>query len=123
MDGSHDAEQVLGYGLPNLEHKVFGSSWLQWQYCLDHLNAIAQLGALNEHILGALDGLCLELFYLFLHRLVLFHVFGNDSLQVLGIVEQSFQRTHGIFQHIDGLFAVLAGHRLNTADTRSHTAL
>ena len=87
--GADDAQQILGNGLTDLEHEVLGGGGLQTEHGLDDGDSATELGTLDEHVLGTLDGLGMELLNLFLHRVVLLHVFLDDTLQVLGIVEEA----------------------------------
>ena len=54
---------------------------------------------------------------------MLVDVLSDDTLEILGIVEQSLQSYDGILQTVDGLLASLASQSLDTADASCYAAL
>ena len=54
---------------------------------------------------------------------MLIDVLSDDTLEILGIVEQALQSHDGILQTVDGLLASLASQSLDTADAGCYAAL
>src|SRR5574344_154459 len=119
---TNTAEQILRYCLTNLENQIFGSSCIQWQLSCNDFHAIDFTSLLYELVFGTCHGLRLECFDILLHRIMLIDVFLNDTLQILGIVEQSADGLNGVLQVIEQFFTFLSSLCLNTAYTCSNTA-
>ena len=107
----------------NLEGQVLGSSRRHGQNGCNHLHAI-NLASLLDQLLGsALYGLCLEALNLLLDRVVLLDILLDDTLQVLGIVEECLHGAQHILGLIQQFLTLLTSLGLDTADAGSHTAL
>ena len=54
---------------------------------------------------------------------MLVNVFSDNTLEILGVVEQALQGYDGILQAVDSLLASLASQSLDTADAGCYAAL
>ena len=121
--GSDNSEQVLGYSLTQLEHEVLGSSRLHRQHSGDDLNAVHLASLLNKLCLGALHSLSLELLDVLLHCVMLFNVLADNSLEVLGVIEEGADGLQAVLDVIEKLLTFLTGLCLDTADAGGNAAL
>ena len=123
VDGTDDADQVVGNGLAHLEDQVLGCGGIEGNDGLDDAQAIDLLGPAHQLLGHALHGLGTELVDLFLHVVVLVDILRDDGLEVLGVVKERLQVAERVLEQIDGVLADLARHGLDAAHTSSHAAL